>query len=252
MKKFKKIPRMDCTAAEKIASDHEKEVISMRRIRRFALCILCVCLLCVPVRAESEKAVALTFDDGPSGRFTLALLKGLSERGAKATFFLCGYRIEDSPGMPERILAEGHEIGLHGFSHDSMEKMNRCCLEKELDATRALLPKDCPIRFLRPPGGLCGKCTDAVTEERGLSVLKWSVDPKDWATHDVHAVERAVLEKVRDGDVILMHDMSDSSVEAALHIVDALQKRGFSFVTASELAAKKGVTLTAGKVYSRF
>jgi peptidoglycan/xylan/chitin deacetylase (PgdA/CDA1 family) len=77
--------------------------------------LLCLCLLWVPVRASTEeKLVALTFDDGPSGRFTRRLLEGLAQRDAKATFFLCGYRLEQYPRLAEAIVAEGHEVGVHG------------------------------------------------------------------------------------------------------------------------------------------
>ena len=110
----------------------------MRRILSF---ILCLSLLIFPsVRAEEPQYVALTFDDGPSGRFTRRLLAGLEERQVQATFLLCGYRLKDYPTEAKRILAEGHEIGLHGYSHDPMNKMSRRELEQEL-ARRKLAVK---------------------------------------------------------------------------------------------------------------
>lgn len=196
--------------------------------------------------------VALTFDDGPSGRFTRSLLEGLEERGAKATFLLCGYRMEQYPELTKKIFAEGHEIGLHGYSHKSMQDMCRREVTQEIEKSMALVPEGCPVSFLRSPGGLCGKCVQAAAEDQGLAVLSWSVDPKDWATHDTAAIEKEVISHVRDGDVILLHDMSDSSVEAALVIIDELQEQGFRFVTVSELAAAKNVILVPGKKYTRF
>lgn len=222
-------------------------------MKRFAALILCVCLLCVPVRAaEEEKLVALTFDDGPSGRFTRRLLEGLQERDAKATFLLCGYRMAQYPELTQRIFQEGHEIGLHGYTHKSMQTMCQGDVTLEIRQTMALIPAGCKVSFLRSPGGLCGKCTLAAAKEQGLAVLSWSVDPKDWAVKDARAVKKEVLRCVRDGDVILLHDMSDSSVDAALAIVDALQARGFRFVTASELAQARNVTLVPGVKYTRF
>lgn len=222
-------------------------------MKRLALLILCCSLLCAPVRAvENEKLVALTFDDGPSGRFTRKLLEGLEERSAKATFLLCGYRMEQYPDLTQQIFQEGHEIGLHGYSHKSMRDMCRWDAVKEMRKAIALLPDGCKIAFLRPPGGLCSKCIQAVAEEFGLSILHWSVDPKDWAIHDAKSIETAVISCVQDGDVILLHDMSDSSVEAALEIVDTLQGQGFRFVTVSELADAKDITLIPGVKYSRF
>lgn len=221
-------------------------------MKRLAVLILCLCLLCLPVRAEDEKLVALTFDDGPSGRFTRQLLNGLETRDAKATFFLCGYRMEQYPNLTERIFRDGHEIGLHGYSHKSMEHMCRQEILQELEKTIALLPDGCIVSFLRTPGGLCGNCAGAAAEALGLSVLSWSVDPKDWSANDPATIEKAVVSRVRDGDVILMHDMSNSSVKAALAIVDKLQAQGYRFVTVSELAKARGIAPVPGKIYSHF
>ena len=222
-------------------------------VKRITILILCFCLLSVPVRAtETEKLVALTFDDGPSGKYTRKLLEGLEERDAKATFLLCGYRIEQYPELTERICLEGHEIGLHGYSHKPMKDMCQRDTAQEVRKTIDLLPEGCDIAFLRPPGGLCSACTEMVAEEFGLSILHWSLDPKDWATHDAKSVTDQVINQVRDGDIILLHDMSESSIAAALEIIDALQEQGYRFVTASELAKAKDMTLVPGKKYSRF
>ncbi len=221
-------------------------------MKRLLLIFLCLTLLPVPARAQEAPLVALTFDDGPSGRFTSRLLDGLEIWGVKATFLLCGYRMEQYPALTRRIFEEGHEIGLHGFSHKSMEHMSRQEIRQELEKTIALLPQDCTTPWLRPPGGMTGKTTQAAAESLGLSLLHWSVDPKDWATHDAAAIERQVLCQVRDGDIILLHDMSDSSVAAALSIIGQLRDQGFRFVTVSQLAQAKGIPLEPGKEYSRF
>lgn len=221
-------------------------------VKRLTVLILC-CLLCTPVRAaENEKLVALTFDDGPSGRFTRKLLDGLEERGARATFLLCGYRMEQYPDLTQRIFQEGHEIGIHGYSHKPMRDMCSRDTAQEIQKTMALVPDGCKIAFLRPPGGLCSECIQTAAEVFGLSILHWSVDPKDWATADAKSIESTVIRCVRDGDVILLHDMSDSSVDAALAIVDALQEQGFRFVTASELARARDIVLVPGTKYTRF
>lgn len=222
-------------------------------MKKLCVFLLCLSLLCIPVRgAESDKLVALTFDDGPSGRFTRALLAGLEERGVKATFFLCGYRMEQYPKLAEQICLAGHEIGLHGYSHKSMENMCWAEVDQEIKRCLALLPEGCTVRFLRTPGGLTGGGVRQAAQQRQLSILSWSVDPQDWATHDAAAIEKQVVCRVRDGDVILMHDMSDSSVAAALAIVDNLLSQGFRFVTVSELARAKGITPGAGTEYRRF
>lgn len=220
-------------------------------MRRILTIILCICLCC-PVYARAEKLVALTFDDGPSGRFTRRLLDGLEARNVKATFLLCGYRLESYPKEAKRIYEEGHEIGLHGFTHSSMAEMDGPTLERELSDTLALLPEGCQPVFLRPPGGKSSKTVEQAARQAGLGILSWSVDPRDWASADAKAIQETVVRTVRDGDVILLHDMSDSSVDAALSIIDELTEQGFTFVTAKELARRKGIAIQPGKVYMRF
>jgi len=193
--------------------------------------------------------VALTFDDGPSGRFTQRLLDGLEERQVSATFFLCGYRIAQYPELTKRIAEEGHEIGLHGYSHSNMAGMAPGELNRELEDTMALLPDNADIHLLRPPGG---QTTDTVAQAaagRGVAIITWSVDPKDWAVKDAKAVTEAVVSRVKDGDIILLHDMTDSSVDAALAIIDKLEQQGYRFCTVSELAENKGMELAPGSCY---
>lgn len=222
-------------------------------MKRTICILLCFFMLCAPFQgAQQEKYIVLTFDDGPSGRFTRRLLDGLQARNVYATFFLCGYRMAMYPELTERIWQEGHEIGLHGYSHQSMENMSKQELLSEIAQTAALLPPEYPAVFLRPPGGLCGNAVQAVAKEQSLAILHWSIDPMDWATDDTSAIEKAVLSRVHDGDVILMHDMSDSFVDAALKIVDTLLAQGYSFVTASQLAARRKALLTPGTIYAHF
>ena len=223
-------------------------------MRRILCLVLCLTFLIFPVQAaqKNEKYVALTFDDGPSGRFTRRLLDGLAERDAKATFFLCGYRIAQYPKETQRIFDEGHEIALHGYSHDCMTPMSRRQIAKELSDTKALLPEGCKALWLRPPGGCCSDGVRQVAEVTNLSILDWSVDPRDWATRDTAAVGRFVVERIQDGDVVLLHDMSDSSGDAALAIIDELQSQGFRFVTVSELVKIRDITVKPGKTYHKF
>ena len=222
-------------------------------MRRIFSALLCLVLLIFPVKArENTRYVALTFDDGPSGRFTRRLLEGLEERDVRATFLLCGYRLKEYPRLAEKIYASGHEIGLHGYSHKDMGKMTAREAAKEISDTLSLLPAGCKPVFLRPPGGSSGDGVTKAAEEAGLALLNWSVDPRDWATRDAVAVQAAVVDAVQDGDVILLHDMSDSSVDAALGIIDQLQKQGFRFVTVAQLAEIRGITPQPGRLYCSF
>ena len=222
-------------------------------MRRILAMILAAMVLSLPAGAvRQSKYVALTFDDGPSGKYTRALLDGLYDRGAKATFLLCGYRIKDYPDITQRILEEGHEIGCHGYSHKNMAQLSRRDIASELIDMEALLPEGYRPRFLRPPGGCCSDPVRQVAEVRQMSILGWSVDPRDWATQDVSAIEKNVLEQVHDGDIVLLHDMTDSSVKAALEIVDVLLDQDYEILTVSELARKRGVSPVPGKFYSSF
>ena len=222
-------------------------------MRRMLLLLCCLGVLAMPVKAaENEKYVALTFDDGPSGRYTRTLLDGLAERNVKATFLLCGYRMAEFPDITQRIFDEGHEIGYHGYTHNNMKEMSRRTIAAEIIDSMNLLPEDCEPVFLRPPGGCCSDGVRQVAEARLLAILGWSVDPRDWATTDTISIERSVMKNIKDGDVILLHDMSASSVQAALDIIDSLQKEGFQFVTVSRLAKLRGVKLKPGVTYTSF
>ena len=219
------------------------------------ICFLLCLILLLPFQAsaaEQPKYIALTFDDGPSGLYTRALLAGLAVRQAKATFFLCGYRAEQHPELTEKIWQEGHEIGIHGYSHKNMAPMSRRDIAAEIADTKALLPDRCPVRLLRPPGGCCSDGVHQVAGAMGLAVIGWSVDPRDWAVRDTAVVSRSIVDQVQDGDIILMHDTSESSVNAALNIVDLLTERGYVFVTVSELARLREVRLIPGADYRKF
>lgn len=220
-------------------------------MRRFMF-LLILPLFLIKVHAAETKYVALTFDDGPSGVFTERLLDGLYDRGAKGTFLLCGYRVAQYPDLTQRIFDEGHEIGIHGYSHKTMKGMSRRTIAQEIMDTQALLPPGCQPRFLRPPGGFLSDPVVEVAQARGLPILKWSVDPRDWATNDTAAIETAVLDRIQDGDIVLLHDMSQSSVDAALSIVDQLLEEDFEFVTVSELVRIRQAKLIPGREYTAF
>ena len=195
------------------------------------------------------KYVAITFDDGPSGKITQNLLTGLEERGVKATFFLCGYRIKTYKTLPQTILDYGHEIGLHTNNHATLTKLDAAGIREELEGMMPMLPEGYKVTLMRPPGGAFNSRVKEVCKDMGLSVVMWSVDPKDWATSDVSTVTDRVVSGASDGSIILMHDLKSSSVNAALKAIEQLQVQGYEFVTVSQLAAIKGKTLEAGEVY---
>ncbi len=206
------------------------------------------------IQSAEGKFVAITFDDGPSGHFTAELLDGLRERKVKATFFLCGYRVDQFPTLTKRIATEGHEIGTHSDAHKFFSEMSREELCRDLTASMEKLEKITGRRptLLRPPGGIYDREALKGTTCADLPIILWSVDPDDWCCCASDTVTQRVLSQVKSGDIILLHDMYDSSISAALRIIDQMQEQGYIFVTVSELAAIYGTELCGGEVYYSF
>lgn len=178
--------------------------------------------------------IAITFDDGPDPYCTERLLDGLKERGAKASFFVMGKQAEAYPELIRRMQEEGHLIGNHTYSHIQLGKNNRETFKAELVKTNELLrgiTGEEP-QYVRPPYGSWDKSFE--TELTMIPVL-WTIDPMDWCSSDVNGIVRKVTEKAEENAVILMHDEYESTVKAALEIVDILQKQGYEFVTVDEI-----------------
>lgn len=224
-------------------------------MKRFLAALALCALLCPAVHAEApQKYIALTFDDGPSGRCTERLLDGLAAREVHATFFLCGYRVEQYPALAARIAQEGHEIGSHSDRHEFFTHMSAeavCADLHKAEETISAATGQTP-RLLRPPGGLYDPDVLASSVCAEAPVVLWSIDPEDWRDRPVDTVVNFVTRRAGNGDIILLHDMHVSSVEAALRIIDTLEARGFTFVMVSELALLSGTTLEGGKAYCKF
>ena len=230
-------------------------------MKRFLAVLTAISLVfsCAPsVEAGNTKEaagyIALTFDDGPSGAITEKLLDGLAARNVKATFFLCGYRIEKFPEIAQRMAEEGHELGLHSNRHDYMQHMTKEEALDDLAECQSILTESTGVsaRLFRPPGGLYSQALLAASRELGLSVVFWSVDPHDWDKEKSSQVLPYLLSHASAGDIILMHDLTEHSVSAALSFIDTMRANGYEFCTVSELAALSGETLSPGTYYNRF
>lgn len=188
----------------------------------------------VPAVAYYEKVVALTFDDGPGYKTTMALLEGLKERDVRATFFLLGDRIEQRKEVVERMKEDGHLIGNHTYSHVQLDSVNISCASDEIEKTNTIIQEITGEKptFIRPP---YGSWNATLENEIDMTPVLWTVDTSDWNTKDVNQIVEYVVNEVESGDIILMHDIYDTSVAAALEIVDQLKSRGFVFVTVDEL-----------------
>ncbi len=187
-------------------------------------------------QAEGEglKKIALTFDDGPHPYYTKQLLDGLKEREVHVTFFVTGEHAELHPDIIERMHEDGHLIGNHTYSHLQLKKSNRDNFKEELIKTNKIIgdiiKED--VEFVRPPYGSWDKSFE---KELNMFPVLWTVDPLDWCSSNVSCITEKVLDKVGENDIILMHDYYESTVTAALKIVDELKREGYEFVTVEEI-----------------
>lgn len=197
---------------------------------------------------QGEKLVALTFDDGPKRSTTIPLLDGLSQRGVQATFFLIGAQIEGNEDIILRMEEEGHQIGLHTYDHMALTDLNQVDFDNQVEQERTLLTSILNYSnfMLRPPYGLYDEATQLWADS---AIILWSVDPEDWKDKTAEEIAQAVLSQVGDGDIILLHDIFETSVEAALLIVDDLLAQDYHLCTIEDLFHEKHITTESGAVY---
>ena len=183
---------------------------------------------------KDVKRVALTFDDGPNASTTPRLLEGLRERGVKATFFVIGKSADNNRDIIKTMYEEGHLIGNHTNTHCNLAGMSCIEAQNEISLANSVI-KDITgldTDFIRPPFGECGKQLDS---ELNMFKVMWDVDPRDWSVLNTKSVVNYVVSHVDDGDIILLHDIFDTSVDSALEIVDILKAQGYEFVTVDEI-----------------
>lgn len=180
------------------------------------------------------KKIALTFDDGPHPRYTEELLDGLAERNVKATFFLLGENIEGKETIIKRMAEEGHLIGNHTYYHVDVTQLpqTEACQEILDTSERITEITGQPVEYIRPPFGNWDK---ELESQVMMLPIFWSVDTLDWTTRNEEQIVQKVVTNIEENDIILMHDSYDSTVKAALRIIDLLQAEGYEFVTADEL-----------------
>ena len=194
----------------------------------------------------SQPYVALTFDDGPHFALTPRLLDTLKAKGIHATFFLVGKNAKEYPAIVKRIVAEGHELGNHSWSHPNLAKMSDEAVRSELTQTNDAIAAAVGQRpkLMRPPFGSYTKAQGKwFHDDLGFTVVLWDVDPDDWRDPGPSVVEDRVLNGwknstgVRPGSIVLSHDIHKGTVEAEPDIIDKLVAKGYKFVTVSELLA---------------
>ena len=198
----------------------------------------------------NKPMIALTFDDGPS-YYTPRILDALEKHGQAATFFVVGYNAARYGETMKRAYDMGCEIGNHSYNHPDLTYKSYSGIVSEMTSTNALIynATGANATICRTPGG---SVNSTVRSAVGMPIIMWSIDTIDWKTRDTWSTVNIVLNNVRDGDIILMHDIHAPTISAAEILIPELVARGYQLVTVSELAQYKGVQMQNGEVYRSF
>lgn len=197
---------------------------------------------------KNKKMVALTYDDGPS-IYTPRVLKTLKENNAVATFFVVGNRVPTYSDTVKKAHDMGCEIGKHTYEHKNLTRVSEAEVKRQITKTNRNVKKvtgQAPV-IVRPTGG----ATNAnVKQWVGMPSIIWSIDTLDWKTRNADSTKRAVLDHVKDGDIVLMHDLYSATASASETIIPELVKRGYQLVTVSELAECRGGMKETGAYFN--
>ena len=197
---------------------------------------------------KNKKMVALTYDDGPS-IYTPRILKTLKENNSVATFFVVGNRVPMYSDTVKKAYDMGCEIGNHTYEHKSLPNLSETEVKRQISKTNKEVKKaigEKPV-IMRPTGGATNT---NIKKWVGMPSIIWSVDTLDWKTRNADSTRRAVLNRVKDGDIVLMHDLYSATATASETIIPELVRRGYQLVTVSELAECRGGMKETGAYYS--
>ena len=198
------------------------------------------------VDCKKDKCVALTYDDGPS-EHTPKLLKTMAKYDARATFFLIGPSATEYPEVVKELVDQGMEIGNHTSNHKALTKISSARVKTELSDTQKRIHKitgEYPT-VMRPPYGSRSNSVDKVAGRQGLAVINWDTSPVDWEQKPASKVADIVIREASRNQIVLMHDTHEWTVDAAPRIYRELSKKGYTFVTVSEVIG----TPKPGKLY---
>ena len=196
---------------------------------------------------KESKLVAFTFDDGPS-KYTLDIANILEEYNASATFFEVGYNIKAHPEITKELSERGFEIANHTTDHSKLTKLTEVKYLSKINDNNALFKeltgKDMP--YLRPP---YGSYNDKIKASAGVPIVTWSLDTRDWESRNKDKVIEMVINNIKEGDIILFHDLYESTRDAVKELMPLLKEQGYQAVSVGELFKSKGITLEAGTSY---
>lgn len=199
---------------------------------------------------QQKPMIALTFDDGPKAGMTDWLLDELEKRNVKVTFFLIGSQADlpENREIIRRMAEDGHQIGCHTYHHVQMTTLSENQQKQEIlqwyQVVSGIIGDF--SYALRPPYGCVN---NAVCRSLNVPVILWSVDTEDWTGKSAGEIADYVISEAKDGDIILLHDIFEESVQGAVMALDDLMRRGYTFVTVNDLLADRGIAIQSGKVY---
>lgn len=195
--------------------------------------------------------IALTFDDGPYIKTTGHILDTLEEHNAVATFFVLGNRVANNKQILSRMINEGNEIGNHSYNHKQLTKLPASELKNQINRTQNEVIKalGSEPKVMRPT---YGSYNQRLQSQIKMPMILWSIDTMDWKNKDAETIIAHVLDNVKNGDIILMHDIYESTVEAVEYLIPALINKGYQLVTVSELYESQGEVLEVGNIYRKF
>jgi len=195
----------------------------------------------------NEKFVALTFDDGPHPLFTNRLLDIFKEKGIKATFFVAGNKIEKHKKIISRMIAEGHELGNHSYSHKNLIFKKKSMIREEIEKTDRLL-RELGVKgdiHFRPPFGRLLFAACSVIASLNKKVIMWNVPTRDFKESDPNVILKRIYKRIKPGAIIVLHDSGierpgkkidrQATIDVVKMLIDGLPKRGYEFRTISEL-----------------
>ena len=223
---------------------------------RLCLCAL-LCAVLLPAaapkaEAAGEKLIAFTFDDGPSNN-TPTLLDGLEQRGAVATFFMCGangyHGVVNHHDLLPRMMALGCQMANHSYGHPNFTKISAQTMTEQIEGVEKYLyaaAGEPYLELVRIPGGSSNATIKSTVKH---PIIHWSVDPYDWRDRNADTVYQRIMDQAFDGGIVLLHDLYPTSIEGGLRAMDSLKEQGYTFVTVSELFRRRGIYMENGVVY---
>jgi len=197
----------------------------------------------------NKPMVALTFDDGPSSSPTTRILNTLEKYNSRATFFVVGSRVGSYQSQLRRAYNLNCEIGNHTYNHKTLTSLSASSVSSEINQTSSKIESiigERPV-IMRPPGGSFNNIT--VKNNVGAPIIMWSVDTRDWESRNATKIVSNIKNNVRDGSIVLMHDLYESTASATETIVPWLINNGYQLVTVTELMDAKGVSMQNGSAY---